>query len=508
MGQPPRSPDRSPGLSMQQASSLAAAASARFAADMVDPQLLSDAAASLVHSHPEQPVASVNEEAQQQISWPMLDGSGGSMYAEPEKSQLSPVLQTSAPPPPTAFARVEMPRLAAKPTTGFSTEYGNGMKATRPKVRGRFDPIRRKEVQAVRKEGACLRCRMLRKPCSPGTPCDTCAHVESARLWKMPCERTRLPVEFEKYAAGIYTVLSFQETQKLKARYQFKSSTSQIDTTHYLDESIYATFSALDGVDDQAGSEQIDPSFGLEEFTIPNLKFKILDDEHDDLPAKVEGYMKRIQHVIIEREPSRFMQVTLATAHNLAIEKSDTLLCRVIEYWCMVHVVVATDIYWQIFERVETGTTSGHGSAIDRANQQDNHRILDMQLRAAAEKKMDQMAKSVVTDFERRLLLRDESTYYETYMVALILFNALERMTWLYKTWEVEVEKNAELWPLERPPAWYSGQGERLVNLMQLLLNIRRVPPKTYCTDDGLVALKDADHPAKPFFERLALNCK
>jgi len=36
----------------------------------------------------------------------------------------------------------------------------------RPKVRGRFSASRRKEVQEVRKQGACVRCRMLKKPVS------------------------------------------------------------------------------------------------------------------------------------------------------------------------------------------------------------------------------------------------------------------------------------------------------------------------------------------------------
>lgn len=49
-------------------------------------------------------------------------------------------------------------------TKGFVNDFGDSVKPTKPKVRGRFDPIRRREVQDVRKKGACLRCRMLKKP--------------------------------------------------------------------------------------------------------------------------------------------------------------------------------------------------------------------------------------------------------------------------------------------------------------------------------------------------------
>lgn len=39
------------------------------------------------------------------------------------------------------------------------------------KVRGRFSADRRKEVQAIRKQGACIRCRMLKKPVSLESLC-------------------------------------------------------------------------------------------------------------------------------------------------------------------------------------------------------------------------------------------------------------------------------------------------------------------------------------------------
>lgn len=106
----------------------------------------------------------------------------------------------------------------------FVNDFGSSSKPQKPKVRSRFSADRRKEVQEVRKRGACIRCRMLKKPvrdfsliasincisaltclllkCSGGSPCKTCATVESARLWKQPCIRTRLVEECELYGAG------------------------------------------------------------------------------------------------------------------------------------------------------------------------------------------------------------------------------------------------------------------------------------------------------------------
>lgn len=48
--------------------------------------------------------------------------------------------------------------------THFTTDFSVSQKPVKPKVRGRFSDSRRKEVQEVRKRGACIRCRMLKKP--------------------------------------------------------------------------------------------------------------------------------------------------------------------------------------------------------------------------------------------------------------------------------------------------------------------------------------------------------
>jgi hypothetical protein len=50
------------------------------------------------------------------------------------------------------------------PQQDFTSEFGSSSRHSRPKVRGRFSASRRKEVQEVRKRGACIRCRMLKKP--------------------------------------------------------------------------------------------------------------------------------------------------------------------------------------------------------------------------------------------------------------------------------------------------------------------------------------------------------
>jgi hypothetical protein len=57
--------------------------------------------------------------------------------------------------------------------------------------RGPLRPDQRKQASAVRKAGACLRCKYLKKTCDIGTPCDGC-QAHHARLWNVPCTRMNI----------------------------------------------------------------------------------------------------------------------------------------------------------------------------------------------------------------------------------------------------------------------------------------------------------------------------
>ncbi|KAF2652474.1 hypothetical protein K491DRAFT_47056 [Lophiostoma macrostomum CBS 122681] len=51
-----------------------------------------------------------------------------------------------------------------------------------PRKRSSFDTSRRQEVAKVRRLGACLRCRLLKRPCSGGNPCRTCVAAAVEKL--------------------------------------------------------------------------------------------------------------------------------------------------------------------------------------------------------------------------------------------------------------------------------------------------------------------------------------
>jgi len=280
-------------------------------------------------------------------------------------------------------------------TKGFVNDFGAATKPTKPKVRGRFSATRRREVQEVRKRGACIRCRMLKKPCSGDSPCSTCSSVESARLWKQPCIRTRLVEEFELYSAGLHTTLTFHDINSAKNQVHFEHYAGRLEATHFEESSVYVTFSALVG--HKPTVTALDPQ--LQElaedgqFQTATQEVYVLDGDVDDLPGKLEMYIKKMASVFYDRERSDFIKPTLGIAAELSLQKSDILLERVLELWLATHILVDTELQWQTFANstlpptsINTLATSSDESrlSIDNTTNPESYALLCSQLRAAA----------------------------------------------------------------------------------------------------------------------------
>ncbi|KAI0996130.1 hypothetical protein K3495_g12051 [Podosphaera aphanis] len=497
---------------------MTAAAAAKFMPSMVDPQLLGDdmnvhpstsSNSQQTYSPPKTLEQALSEAgaaftdemfhhcpSEQQFTWSIVDSSGTDPCLNIKSFEnTSENTETSKN---VSFSRIEInPSLM---TTEFSAEYGTGQKFNRPKVRGRFSATRRKEVQEVRKRGACIRCRMLKKPCSEGTPCNTCKSVESARLWKTPCIRTRVADELEMYSAGLHTVLAYRELNNVKNHSSFRPSMQQVDASHYPETGVFATFNSLEGY--HVSTEgNIDPNLGSNS---NNSTLRILDNENDDLASKLESYSRRMSSFFYEREPSKFMHTTLSFAHELATSKQDILLKRALELWSIVHILVDHEMSWKLSERNNTHSQNGQGPSIYQSSPCGTHNLICSQLNALAEKKASSLCKSILNELERRLLQRTASDSFETFLVVLITLNCIEKSTWLFKSWEQESFKYR--WPLDKTPVSISSQGERLADLLQMLLRMRNVPPKTYTRpEDGILAT-DATPLAQEYYEKLKFS--
>lgn len=78
----------------------------------------------------------------------------------------------------------------------------------------------------------------------------------------------------------------------------------------------------------------------------------------------------------------------------------------------------------------------GDRTPINTETNPDSYVLLCSQLRSAAEKRGADLSKSVMSDLERRLIQKEKGGSFETFLVAILLLNCVERTCWLFRSWE------------------------------------------------------------------------
>jgi hypothetical protein len=182
-----------------------------------------------------------------------------------------------------------------------------------------------------------------------------------------------------------------------------------------------------------------------------------------------------------------------------------------------------------------------------------SYNLITMQLMGATEKRAACLARVVMNDLERRLLQRQQANPFETFLVAVILLACVERMCWLFRSWElpctsatapeaedafkqppaVDNDLAAALqstsspsastldipshqaprnprWPLDKSPSTFSQQGEKFSDILNMLLKMRGVPPKPAPrSPDGVLTVwsEDTEYRNGTMASPLQCNC-
>ncbi|KAF2800855.1 hypothetical protein K505DRAFT_403714 [Melanomma pulvis-pyrius CBS 109.77] len=442
--------------------------------------------------------------------------------------------------------------------THFTTDFSMNQKPAKPKVRGRFSDSRRKEVQEVRKRGACIRCRMLKKPCSGDSPCSTCQNVESARLWKQPCIRTRIAEEFTLFSTGLHGVLAFHATSQAKGQIRLDQTPGRIEAGHDSDFNTFATFTPLKCQTQPVHGSDIDPAIFA---SLSPTALEIIDGD-DDIGGKIDIYVKKMANAFYESEESAFMKTTFRIAFGVTSSNQDALLTKVLELWNLTRILTSRNLDWHFFFNPSLAPTmappamspsdleNGTRSLISPIDNSASYNLIKMQLQGATEKRAACLARVVMNDLERRLLQRQQANPFETFLVAVVLLACVERMCWLFHTWETqtptpsttqnpneallyptfperatdgdiahalqsapttdrpEPSRNPQ-WPFDKQPAYYSQQGERFSDILLMLLKMRGVPPKPVARSaDGMLVMwgDDVDEKVKEWYEGISVT--
>lgn len=512
--------------------------------------------------------------------------------------------------------------------------------------RARFNTTRRKEVQEVRRIGACIRCRILRKTCSKGSPCDQCRKVLSPRVWRSGCVRTKFTEQLDIFCAGVQVVLAQHRTNQLRDAVDLVNKGLTIEATHFPENpavavtlevfqsngpkdpaSVAAAVAAAaeaaaaaaavpvsnddtsvtapsqngetpaaetaeasqtpqlshtpetmetadtapitettDSADikteteakehangDANGEAKTNPTTDLAETSeapldapaeitevpvqtapqsvaeaateestsapapvapSPPKHFEIdeivmVDTAKDDVPLKMEYYMRNMLPQFIQRESSPFVRVMLETSMTLANNTGSVLLKKAIELWGLIE-ILDSERQWQIRVKpanqdADSATASNTWRQIRADTDQDIYTTVSLQLTAGAERKAASISHSLLTTMQR--LLQDSKTKidYTMYFTTLILLNCVEKSTWGFKAWDQDPLR--AMWPLERTPSDFAQQGYVIADLLRMLLGIRKALPRTTCRpEDGMLVTEEDDPLMRSFFESISLK--
>ncbi|KAH9827130.1 transcription factor-like protein 21 [Teratosphaeria destructans] len=424
----------------------------------------------------------------------------------------------------------------AAPANERGTGFGLLQNGSRRSARARFSDDRRKEVQKLRKQGACIRCRMLKKPCSDGTPCNTCANVTSARLWKGKCVRTRLAGEFTLYSTTLFYATARSKLPVAMDGLHRKVVPGRMQARLFPTNGSCFCFA----IELYSSSESIDDaSWPAQQVEAPQTDSFLLVDEGERMSSKIEEYLHQNTRTSLLHEPCRLMRATIQKALELVDEEQSEqfkpasddkarrscynlqqaqLLKNVMALWVGTGFLIGPDD--MLLELKYDASSDPHEDVVPEPSPPRHvldtsspmYRHLKAQILASMESCCSQLAKDIINELERRLLQRQQVSRFSTFMAAVILLGCAERMAYFYRVLddgplrndtgdEAQMSASAQNtrdgsrwfdWPLNTRPSALWPQGEHFAQLLAMLLRMRALLPATRASDDGkLIVIQD-----------------
>ncbi|KAI1770850.1 hypothetical protein F4818DRAFT_431220 [Hypoxylon cercidicola] len=378
---------------------------------------------------------------------------------------------------------------------GFRMDTSNGLYGTHQRHnRSKFEPDRRKEVSAVRLIGACIRCRILRKTCSLGTPCVTCKKVLSPRVWNTGCVRIKQADLDKLYSAKVQAVLSQKRINSLKSSYRFQNVGITVEASHFPETGHKATFQVLQGTQNEGDDNLADAS--------DSGRVLLLDYDNEEIESKVETYMRETLNELISREPSHYVKVTLETATTVANNTNDELLKRSLQLWGIVE-MIDRERQWTMLAKSPKEDVEDYWIKDD--SDSEAYTNICMQLTAAAERKADAASRTLLKGILQNLLDAKIKLGFPMFLTVMLYLNCMEKTTWAFKAWDQE--KLRPLWPLQNPPSSYTDKGDELTGMLRTLLVNRKVLPAMISKAANLpIEVVEEDDTVKEYFQHLGVT--
>lgn len=380
-----------------------------------------------------------------------------------------------------------------RPTSESSLDSWN----QKPKGRANFSEARKREIKKMREIGSCIRCKMLKKPCSTVTPCVTCGAIDSPRTWKgFPCLRVRLVDMYQGYMLGLNQTLSSRDIDAVKSSMRFVHGTGKLLIKYFADTDPIV-LRALEG---RTNSSATDPTLSI----LSNGKSKvvktiIVDNEANNLPKVLEEYMQKAATRFIEQEASPIIKGVVLRVYQLSRDSGETLSRNVIDLWLLTTMLADSMKRWtcQASQILTQGSARFYyvdGAAsfpISTNTDQQSYDLILSQLQCGLERLATKLSTHAMNDFEKRLLRPVSVNQFETFLVAILLINCFERHLWTLHSWMEKPEPVQ--WPLDNSLASSIAQAEQVITVIAFMIRVRNLTPKITASNAG--ALLEAEHP-------------
>jgi hypothetical protein len=305
------------------------------------------------------------------------------------------------------------------------------------------------------------------------------------------------------YSAGVQIVLAQARVNSLKQTMTLGNHGVLVEACHFPDCAPRLQLQVLQRDPDRDAEGKLVDETVLEDKP-SGYPIVMLDSDNQDVPARVEAYMREILPDMIKREPSHFMQVTLQTAADVAGKTNDELLKKSLELWGLVE-ILDRERQWAISAKSWAEDVPAKSVKEDTDGELFN--TICLQLAAAAERKAAATSKALLTGMQRVLQDSKVKIDFNMYFAVLILLNCVEKSSWAFKAWEQENLRH--LWPLEKEPVSFAQQGYVIANLLHMLLGIRKALPRTAHREvDGKLVTEEESPAIREYFEAINLDCK
>jgi hypothetical protein len=376
---------------------------------------------------------------------------------------------------------------------------GSSRKSSIQKVKGRatYSQAKKEHVKKMREIGSCIRCRILRKPCSETNPCVTCGAIDSARTWKgFPCLRAKLVDMYQGYMLGLGQALSSNDINSVKSKMRFIHGPIKLYVKYLEDADVLV----LGGLEGRAISPAIDPSLS----TLSNghgvsIKTIILDGAANNLPKVFEEYIKKEAAHFSERETSPIIKSVAMLVHQFSQKSEDVLVRNVLDLWVLTTMLSSPTSEWKISAlRNPQQSSSSVGYGRDAGSfptnlqiDQQSHTLIYSQLQCGLEKLATKLSTHAMNQLERRLMRPVLIDQFEVFLMAILLINCIERHSWIFYSWMDE--SKAAQWPLDQSPADLIPQAEQVINVLAFMTKIRNLTPRITASTAG--GILKADYP-------------